>query len=464
MIPAVGFVVFPCGVKNLIGFVFSLPQQIQFRLWCHDFERYGAGVVADGAVSNYTSSASIKIETARLDITMKKNPPRIPYLNRPLFDGTPGKKLVFATFPEPQQPSVVWDVRILGQQSGTARLLYQRGSGAEAEISWDGTPQTLQFVNGWLNASVRLYDGPEPEPTMTLDSGIVTVSGVQQGDKIIVEETGSNFRDEIAVVKNFSWHDLQRLGPNNLVMHPDFNGLQPAIKDAIIGTILFCMDTEPMREQKKQFDKDYFYDSGSWGIPPYTDFRQNHPNLLTMDIPSARSVGAYPWDLDHFHIALETYPLPPVIVAQMDTLDEVRDSVEHEPFPVQHAATHQLLVSLLNSAYGFPNETPFMLFHTYEDRAHFSPAYYMVPGATDYLFYGDPIRNVRWTFANPYLFPDLTYPGSETMAGAWEGVNASPQGIWQVSFFVDRKGRVVLFPRDGYWTARSMASDAIREE
>jgi len=414
-----------------------------------------------GISSNHTYSASLTITVVGVHITMKNDYSYLPV--RPVFDGTLGKKWVVATFPEPQQTNIVWDVQLLGQQSGTARLLYQRGTGAEAEIPWgNGGPHTLQFTDGWLNASVRLYDGPEPSPTMTLASGVVTISGVQQGDKIIVEETGLSLRDEIAVVKNFSWNDLQRLGSNNLTMHPDFNDLLPEIKDAIIGTILFCMDTSPTRQQKVQFDKDYFYDSGSWGTV-HTDFRQNHPSLLTLEIPSARSVGLYPYDLDHFHIALETYPLPPSIIAQTNSLGEVWEAVDEQPFPIMRAALRQHFVDLLNSAYGFPNETPFLLFHTYEARETFSPAY-MVSGATAYLMPGDPVRNIRWTFANPYPYPDLTYPGSETSAGAWRNISASPQQIGIIGFFVDRKGRVVLVPQGGTRAIKGMLSDALREE
>jgi len=411
--------------------------------------------------AGFKHADALNITTAGVHISMKNDYSYLPF--SPVFNGTTGKKWVVATFPEPQQTNIVWDVRLAGKTLGTARLLYQRGAGAETEIPWgNGGPHTLQFTNGWLNASVRLNDGSESVPTMTLASGVVTVSGVQQGDKIIAEETGSNFRDEIAVVKNFSWNDLQRLGPGNLTMHPDFNGLLPEIKDAIIGTILFCLDTSPGRVQKMQFERDHFYDSGSWGIS-HTDFRSNHPNLLTLEIPSARSVGFYPHDLDHFHIALETYPLPPSILVQTNALGEAWETVDKQPFPIMHAALRQHFVDLLNSAYGFPNNTPFLLFHTYEARETFSPAY-MASGATAYLLPGDPVRNIRWTFVDPQFCPELTYPGNEMDASAWQGKSSSPQQVWQIGFFVDRKGRVVLVPQGGTRTSKGMQSDALREE
>ena len=170
----------------------------------------------------------------------------------------------------------------------------------------------------------------------------------------------------------------------------------------------------------------------------------------------------YPWDLDHFHLALETYPLPPSILAQMDVLGVVRESVVGKPLSTVQAATCQLLVNLLNSAYGFLNDTPFMLFHTYELTRTFSPAY-MDSSATAYLMPGDPTRSIRWTFPHDQ-YPWLTYPGQETNSEFRNGPHASPQQIWQIGFFVDRKGRVVLLLDFIEWFKNCIYQDALREE
>ena|GEM_PF-6453334 len=75
---------------------------------------------------------------------------------------------------------------------------------------------------------------------------------------------------------------------------------------------------------------------------------------------------------------------------------------------------------------------------------------------------GDPIRNVRWTFpADQY--PWLTYPGQEENAG-WKGKNTSPQQIRQISFFVDRKGQIVLVSGGELIVDKGMKSDALREK
>ena len=354
-----------------------------------------------------------------------------------------------------------------GTNALTAKLKYQRGNGAETAIPWSGASHTLEFVDGWLNAGICLNEGPDPTPAMTLSSGTVIISSVWHGDKIIVEETDTGNRDEIAVVKNFSWNDLQRLGPSNLKMHPDYNALRSEIKNAIIETILFCLDTSPTRQQKAQFDGNMFYDSGIWDTPPYTNFRQNHPNLLQLDIPSARSIGSCPFDLDHFHLALETYPLPPTIAEKMDALAVLQKNIETQPFLDQQAQTRQPLVDLMNLAYESPDK-PFLLFHSYDlitsgSEGTYFPAY-LTPSATDHLLWGDPVRHIRWNlWDTQHQHPWLTYPKHDTHP-EWEGKESSPQGIWFVSFFVDRKGQVVLFPRSLMWNQKGMASDALREE
>ena len=75
---------------------------------------------------------------------------------------------------------------------------------------------------------------------------------------------------------------------------------------------------------------------------------------------------------------------------------------------------------------------------------------------------GDPIRNIRWTFPNDQ-HPWLTYPGQEKNA-PWKGNSSSPQEIWQIGFFVDRKGRIVLSSRANVWLVEGIFADALREE
>jgi len=87
---------------------------------------------------------------------------------------------------------------------------------------------------------------------------------------------------------------------------------------------------------------------------------------------------------------------------------------------------------------------------------------YLTPSAAKHLLWDDPIRNIRWTFPVD-TFPWLTYPNGNW----WKGDFVPPQQIWYISFFVDRKGQVVLVPR---WeigpdmSRKGMASDALREE
>jgi len=128
--------------------------------------------------SNLTVSATLPFTVLepKVDITMTND---YSFFLAPMrtkhFDGTSGKKWVVATFPEPQQTNIVFDVRLVGPKTGTAKLKYQRGNGAETAIPWSGGSHTLEFVNGWLNASIRLNDGPDPTPTMTIASGMLTI-------------------------------------------------------------------------------------------------------------------------------------------------------------------------------------------------------------------------------------------------------------------------------------------------
>jgi hypothetical protein len=412
-----------------------------------------------GSLTNYACATSVGITAWGVDIV-----PKASYSGHaisPLFDGTAGKKWVVATFPEPQQAGVAWDVRLVGKESGTARLKYQRGTAPEEEIQWSGAQHNLCFENGLLNASVRLNDGPGVAPSMTFSSGVITVSGVQQGDRIIVEEE-AGCRDEVAVVKNFSWNDLQRLGVGNLRMHPDFDSLLPEITTAIIETVVFCLNTSPSRSQKLQLAWDVFHDSGVW-TNLYHDFHNGHPNMLTQDIPSSRSIGGFPWDCDHFHLALETYCLPASIAGQADLLRNAGDAVSGESFQATQAATCQCLVTLLNSTCSNSND-PFLLFHTYERPSAFHPTY-MSPSATAHLLPGDPSRNVRRSFLNAQT-PVLTYPGSEDNANEWrKSAGASPEEVWEIPFFVTKKGEIALVSTQGLMMAFvGMISDALALE
>ena len=365
--------------------------------------------------------------------------PALPIL--PIYDDTPGKKWVIATFPEPDQINVDWDVQLLGLDSADVNIKYRRGTSAEADIRWVGTTGALHFADGWLNASIRLNDGSNAVPQMSISSNILTISSVQQGDRIIIEHPYSGCRDEIAVVKNFSWNDLQRLGVGNLEMHPDYSGLHVDVKAAIIDTIVFCLDPRPGRNQKLQMSNDSFPDSGLSSIT-YTNFHAAHTNLLQLDIPSSRSVGSYPWDYDHWHMGIEVATLSTGIVSKQAAL-ETAVSEDADTLGEHQSNTSGYLVTLLNASVAQTNVS-FALSHTYEGGEAKNPEYQDTGGGADTLKPGDPIRNIRWQFTSATV-PELSYPGDEDNANEWKkATDAPPQEVWSVLLFVNSEGKIVL--------------------
>ena len=133
-------------------------------------------------------------------------------------------------------------------------------------------------------------------------------------------------------------------------------------------------------------------------------------------------------------------------------------------FPVIYAAGKPLILELLNSTYTYTQYNPFLVFHTYEYESNFTPAYYMaIPPATTHRLNNDLIRNIRWNLLDGAP-PWLTYPDCKDNEAIWEGDEDSPQEVIQISFFVDRKGRIVLWYANGERPGRDMVWDALREE
>lgn len=339
--------------------------------------------------------------------------------------------------------------------NGNVNIKYQRGTSVEADVGWVGATTAVFFTNGWLNACVRLNDGSNSVPQMSLSSNILTISSVQQGDRVIFEHSSTGARDEIAVVKNFTWNDLQRLGVGNLEMHPDFSGLHAGIKAAIIDTIVFCLDPRPGRDQKLQMTNDIFPDSGLSSIT-YTNFHAAHTNLLQLDIPSCRSIGRFPWDYDHWHLGLETETLSAVITNKKSVLVGAVESCFWEPFPVFQSNTVSKLVELINTTHADTNIS-FTLSHTYEVNEG-SAAVYVDPDGVDTLNPGDPIRSIRWGFSTN-SYPRLSYPGQDDTADWVHG--DSPVDVYYVTMFVNRNGKVIISAYSS--PAGGQVSDALWE-
>jgi hypothetical protein len=365
-----------------------------------------------------------------------------------------GRKWIIATFAPPVQSNCDWNAVLTGIDNADARIKYQRGEAGESEIGWLGASQNLEFVNGELNATVRLNDGTNATPKMNLAGNILTISSVQQGDKIIIEDPASGARDEVFVVKNFSWNDLQRLGTQNLSMASEFDGLSNTIKEAIISTAIFCLDPSSNRLQRQQWTNDCFPDSGLTSI--------NYTNLLQLDIPSARSIGLHPDDYEHWHMGMEVATLPADITNKQAELNIAVGL--GGTFPEFQSNTVCKLVDLLNTTYSKMN-TSFVLLHTYEG-GEAQTINYQDSASTKVLKCGDTVRNIRYpcSLTNVSL---LSYPSDDDNAFmVWERDEiCGPKDVRQVSIFVNRCGRIVLIAiQDNTGTFYGMVSDAVWEE
>ena len=140
-------------------------------------------------------------------------------------------------------------------------------------MCWEEIPGSLYFENGELNVDIVLLDGSNVTPKMSIKTGIVEINSIQQGDRIVVEEMLSGTRDEVAVVKNFTWNDLQRLGPTNLTFAPEYMSLNVNLRDAVTETIIFSLSQQVPRDQRTQRTNDVMASVISDNT--YTNFQSN---------------------------------------------------------------------------------------------------------------------------------------------------------------------------------------------
>jgi hypothetical protein len=266
-------------------------------------------------------------------------------------------------------------------------------------------------------------------------------SADDDGDKIIIEESTLGLRDELAIVKNFSWNDLQRLGVGNLNFAPQYSSIHDDLKTAIIEMVVFKLDDGTNRDQKDQLNLDEYPDSGRLSVT-HTNFQSQHPGLATQDVPSSRGIGWYPFDWDHFHLALETNVLTAAFDATNASLNQAGANYSSAAEFQQNTAA--LLSTLMEMAYE-ESVLCFILGHSYEWGQAKTSAYLAPSGGGTPLKPGDPTRNVRHACNYSQFTPHLTFPGDEDFAGAWQGSpQESPQEVRQIASIVDTQGQIVL--------------------
>ena len=361
----------------------------------------------------------------------------------PYFGERNGKEFVMATFPPPMQDPYDFTAILDGFNSDNVVFKIKR-NGSVSQVQWKDTSSQLSFVDGDLNVDIRLIDGPDSSPRMELENDVLIISGVQHGDKLIIEESVSGSQDKVAIIKNFSWNDLQRLGVNNLVFSSEYSTLSQTCKNNIRDLLLFCLDNGANRDQKSQLNQSWYPDPGQF--PPmhsgYSNFDTLYPYLACHDIPSARSIGLAPDDLSHFHIALENTIVPVNIALLAESLyDTAENSTGEDDFVGDTASDFSDLMNLSEV-----RNDSFVLFHTYETGEGQTEAYqYGNIPATHYA--GDPVRSIRINLSTNAM-STLCFPGQVDSATWDHGIDA-PTEVLQVSVFVSREGKIMLLGDGG---------------
>lgn len=387
---------------------------------------------------------TIHVHILRIDFTFPEQPDKTPSLNYPYSGTVNGKKWVVATFPPPVQTTYDFSAKLLGLDNADADFKYKRGNGQEVQIPWSGTPGNVKFDNGELNVEIRLVDGSTQTPQMSLNGGVLTISGVQQGDKIILEEPNSGCRDQTAVVKNFTWNDVQRVGLQNFRVVSTYDSLSQTTRNALKDLAVFCLDNRATRDQKNQLNQDWYPDTGQSTHPGYADFQQQHPNLANHDIPSARSIGAYPDDFEHFHLGLEVASLPADLQTKKNQLlQAVEGSLQSAAEFQENTAAK--LIELMNATTDL-TDLSFLLAHTYEG-GEAQTVEYEFNGVQATHHPGDPTRNIRINLTTGAT-PKLTFPGQEDTAD-WEHGDEAPVEVLQIGLFVNHNGKIVPIGANG---------------
>jgi len=405
---------------------------------------------------------SAKIRKAHVKIT------DMPGSSDKTIGGEDDKKWTFAKLPPPYVDPFKWSAES-SETNAAAEIRYKRGSGAEADVGWDGAPTEIKFgddkilcynVGGEWKKGVILVDGDAAAPKMKVVDGLLQIHSVMQGDIIFVVDTTTDCRDRVHVVKDFSLNDMNRRGPQNLALHGDFAALPANLKSAIVNTIKFCLedgegtDQEAERLRNKELYEDH------------------DPPLCVLDIPSARGVGVVsvlpsifsvaPEDMAHLHMA-SSAALPASITnartALANAIQAQKESLGIDVFTGYEKASdrekyrkcneavmaefHTLITNATNDA-----TNPFHVYHTYE--LCFGKYYRGQEGDT--MSNHDPLRNIRTAVGgNTTLF---------YFDGSWIDM-PDTFNIQESGFFVDRNGKVRLVPFASIPTMALMIEDAL---
>lgn len=398
-----------------------------------------------------------------------------------------GKYFVVGTFGPPREDVYPWRVRIdAGRPPIPVKLLYRRHS-EERELCWAALCPELYFGSGgWLAPELYVVDGPELEPTATLEGDRIRISGVQQGDVIIAEEQSTpgklKGRGEVYVVKNFTWNDLQRAG-GQLKFWGPLRQLPDELKAAVQSALSYMLDTRPGRVQeqhrlaivKRVHDDPYDPSTGTGGGKLHgvsVGTAGEHFGLCLAPVPSAGGLGNWPRDAYHFHIGTSSahsgVPAGVLDKAKAEYHEHRKDADQFFEGILKDAKTspstglvgledivilsqcsyvQQLLdplIAMLTMCW--PQQNARLHFHSYEQGI----ARYIYPADPRSLYPSDPVRNVE-VILERRDGPTLRVPGDgfdpndgdEFALERWDY-----QKLATLYFFVTSHGEVFLYHED----------------
>ncbi len=348
-------------------------------------------------------------------------------------------------------------------EPGTLGIRYRRW-GQEHELAGAVDEAALSLATGRLPQPLEFVDGPEAtpvmavvaEPTVTDPVGVTVlrISGVQHGDVLVFTAGTTGATAELAVVKNLTRNDLNRLhaAGYDITVEPPADGTG-ALAATLLTTITFLLADGPDTTQEKQ------------RLALLRTLRNRYPDAkgnptrsypATADLPSARGVGIVPDDASHLHLCLPT--VPPDVKAAIDnykadsdaaaaTISMPATSPSYADAGLRTAVTaHRtaLLTDLVAIHTDFaqrPDAT--LIWHTYELGDAHGSSYQTGDGKV--LWPGDPVRNIRSDLdAAPTLFATSDLTGTSVGMTEQQAVD-----LLQVGLFVNRQAQVELYVEPG---------------
>jgi len=387
--------------------------------------------------------------------------------------GEPGQLYLIARRPPPHQAMQPFELVLINPPAAPGELVISyRRWGHEHGVAGVVDPSQLSLSTGRVALPLLVVDGAQETPTLEVkrygldgssdpledeifgDTGtteVLQISGVQHGDVLVLADSASGTTAELAIVKNFTGHDLNRLLSAGFALGVAAPFGDPgALAETLIDTITFALADGPGTPQEVQRTD---WSGVVTGPFPPTDTPRAAPAAL--DIPSARGIGILPDDASYLYLCgpaggltnqLETRAADLTASAStaLDSIAIPEDLPVHadESFrgaiAAHHEATGNELADLIDDFAGTAGATT--MWHTYGMGEATLPNY-LLAGNDLQLWPGDPLRNILTDRDRaPALF------AVNDLADASSGIEEQAlEALLRVNVFVDRRAELVLY-------------------